>query len=131
MDTRNNSVNTQSSRGRQGLHDQDDSDHEDNNLSEKQAVVQQQPQDYTGSTNPASSAGRELVGRETSIVVLPDECAESIPTPKVRRIYGVRRRNFWVIFGIFLTTIIAAAVICGATGGTRHSSSISDNGKLQ
>lgn len=98
------SVNTRTSplRGCQDLRDQGDPDHQENYLSEKQAVVQQ-PQDYAGS---ASSAGRAVVGRGMSIVVLPEESADSTLVPKLRRICGVRRRNFWVIFGLVLTTVI-------------------------
>lgn len=132
MDTRKkDSVNTRTSalRGRQDLQDQYDSDHEENHLSEKQAIVQQ-PQDYASSTSSASSAGRAVVDRGTSIVVLPNESAKSGSMPKVRRVCGVRRRNFWVIFGLVLTTVIAAAVIGGTVGGTGHSNSTSDNGNI-
>ena len=43
----------------------------------------------------------------------------SPPEPRLRKICGIRRRNFWIIFGGALATIIAAAIIGGVGGGRR------------
>ncbi|MCJ1226336.1 hypothetical protein MMC12_002986 [Toensbergia leucococca] len=42
---------------------------------------------------------------------------------KIKRIYGVRRKTFWIIFGLALTIVILTAIVGGAVGATRHSSS--------
>lgn len=99
------------------LRGQDDSDNEDDILGEKQAVVDISP------TSPSSPSSTGSVDRGTPVPILPDKSAGWPPAPKVRRICGVRRRNFWIIFGVVLAIVVAAAVIGGAVGGTRHSSS--------
>ncbi|MCJ1266135.1 hypothetical protein MMC22_006017 [Lobaria immixta] len=99
------------------LRGQDDSDNEDDILCEKQAVVDISP------TSPSSPSSTGSVDRGTPVPILPDKSAGWPPAPKVRRICGVRRRNFWIIFGVILAIVVAAAVIGGVVGGTRHSSS--------
>lgn len=47
----------------------------------------------------------------------------SPPEPRARRICGLRRGIFWLLFGIVLAVVIVAAVVGGVVGGTRHSSS--------
>ncbi|KAI4199226.1 MAG: hypothetical protein LQ348_001922 [Seirophora lacunosa] len=47
----------------------------------------------------------------------------SPPEPRIRRICGLRRGIFWLMFGIVLAVVIVAAVVGGVVGGTRHSSS--------
>ncbi|KAL8852779.1 MAG: hypothetical protein Q9221_002409 [Calogaya cf. arnoldii] len=46
----------------------------------------------------------------------------SPPEPRTRRICGLRRGLFWLMFGIVLALIIVAAVVGGVVGGTRQSS---------
>ncbi|KAL8674315.1 MAG: hypothetical protein Q9168_001308 [Polycauliona sp. 1 TL-2023] len=46
----------------------------------------------------------------------------SAPEPRTRRICGLRRGLFWLMFGIVLALVIVAAVVGGVVGGTRHSS---------
>ncbi|KAL8755414.1 MAG: hypothetical protein Q9199_003667 [Rusavskia elegans] len=45
----------------------------------------------------------------------------SPPEPRTRRICGLRRGLFWLMFGIVLALVILAAVVGGVVGGTRHS----------
>lgn len=45
------------------------------------------------------------------------------PEPTPRRICGLRRRTFWILFVVVLAVIIAAAIVGGVVGGTRTSSS--------
>lgn len=52
----------------------------------------------------------------------------SPPEPRTRRICGLRRGMFWLMFGIVLAVVIVAAVVGGVVGGTRHSSSNGDQG---
>ncbi|KAL8819577.1 MAG: hypothetical protein Q9223_002021 [Gallowayella weberi] len=46
----------------------------------------------------------------------------SPPEPRTRRICGLRRGLFWLMFGIVLALVIVAAVVGGVVGGTRRSS---------
>ncbi len=57
------------------------------------------------------SAGRPVLTEEE---VAPD------PKANERRLCGMRRRAFWIGFGIILAVIIIAAIIGGAVGGTRR-----------
>lgn len=52
----------------------------------------------------------------------------SPPEPRARRICGLRRGVFWLLFGIVLAVVIVAAVVGGVVGGTRHSSSSDEKG---
>lgn len=45
------------------------------------------------------------------------------PEPKRRKICGLRRRNFWILFAVILAMVIAAAIIGGAIAGTRKTAS--------
>ncbi|KAL8771695.1 MAG: hypothetical protein Q9209_002886 [Squamulea sp. 1 TL-2023] len=56
-----------------------------------------------------------------------DDYMCSPPEPRVRRICGLRRGLFWLMFGIVLALIIVAAVVGGVIGGTKHSSRPSSN----
>ncbi|KAL8999652.1 MAG: hypothetical protein Q9169_001612 [Polycauliona sp. 2 TL-2023] len=47
----------------------------------------------------------------------------SPPEPRTRRICGLRRGLFWLMFGIVLALVIVAAVVGGVVGGTRRSTS--------
>lgn len=96
----------------QGLRDPDDSDHEDEYLSEKQATI------YMPDGSPNSTTSTTAVIRGNSVPVLADESASSSSEPKVRRTFGLRRRPFGIILGVIIAVIIAAAAIGGAVGGT-------------
>lgn len=41
------------------------------------------------------------------------------PKPEPRKICGMRRRNFWILFAIVLGIIVIAAIVGGAIAGTR------------
>lgn len=41
------------------------------------------------------------------------------PDANERRICGMRRRSFWILFAVILTIIVTAAIIGGVVGGTR------------
>ena len=43
----------------------------------------------------------------------------SPPEPKPRKICGMRRRNFWILFAVVLGIIVIAAIVGGAIAGTR------------
>ena len=43
----------------------------------------------------------------------------SPPEPRVRKMCGMRRRYFWVAFGLILAVIIAASIVGGLVGGRR------------
>ena len=45
--------------------------------------------------------------------------------PKRRKICGLRRRNFWILFAVIFAMIVAAAIIGGAIAGTRKTASSS------
>ncbi len=45
------------------------------------------------------------------------------PEPTPRKICGLRRRTFWILFMALLAVIIAAAIVGGVVGGMKHSSS--------
>ncbi|KAL8844399.1 MAG: hypothetical protein Q9176_001309 [Flavoplaca citrina] len=47
----------------------------------------------------------------------------SPPEPRARRICGLRRGLFWLMFGIVLALVIVAAVVGGVVGGTKNSPS--------
>lgn len=104
--------------------DHDDSENEDDYLSEKQAAADV-PQ-----TSPKWSSSTAGLDKATPVQVriLTDDSAGSPQAPKIRRICGVRRRKFWFVFGVILATVLAAAIVGGAIGGTRHfSSSVSQD----
>lgn len=52
----------------------------------------------------------------------PALAEEVVTDPKAndRRICGMRRRAFWILFSIILAIIAIAAIIGGAVGGTRR-----------
>ncbi|KAI4238715.1 MAG: hypothetical protein LQ349_000897 [Xanthoria aureola] len=50
-----------------------------------------------------------------------DHPVGSPPEPRTRRICGLRRGLFWLMFGVVLALVIVAAVVGGVVGGTRHS----------
>ena len=43
----------------------------------------------------------------------------SPPKPRVWKICGLRRRNFWILFGAILALIIVASIIGGVLGGRK------------
>ena len=47
------------------------------------------------------------------------------PEPKPRRICGLRRRTFWIVFVVLLALVIVAAIVGGVVGGMKHSSDTS------
>ena len=47
------------------------------------------------------------------------------PDPKPRRICGMRRRTFWILFTILLAVIVVAAIVGGVIGGMKHPSNTS------
>jgi len=45
------------------------------------------------------------------------------PEPSPRKLCGLRRWTFWILFIVLLAVIIAAAIVGGVVGGMKHSSS--------
>lgn len=99
---------------------------EDNDryLNEKQ-MIQAHEVPQASPTSPQSSMG-VLSPHDVQTKGLPDPMG-SPPEPRARRICGLRRGVFWLLFGIVLAVVIVAAVVGGVVGGTRHSSNSGDN----
>lgn len=97
-------------------------------LNEKQ-MIQAHELPQSSPTSPDSSMG-VLSPHETEQKGFgePMGCP---PEPRTRRIWGLRRGIFWLMFGIVLAVVIVAAVVGGVVGGTRHSSSSSSANKNQ
>lgn len=53
-----------------------------------------------------------------------DELVGKPPPPEDRKICGLRRRTFWVVFAVCLMAIVAAAVIGGVLGARRRDTSV-------
>ena len=53
-----------------------------------------------------------------------DELVGKPPPPGDRKICGLRRRTFWVVFAVCLMAIVAAAVIGGVLGARRRDASV-------
>lgn len=98
---------------------------EDNNryLNEKQ-MIQAHEVPQASPTSPQSSMG-VLSPHDAKAKGLASPMG-SPPEPRARRICGLRRGVFWLLFGIVLAVIIVAAVVGGVVGGTRHSSNSGD-----
>lgn len=105
-------------RGAHFLRNNVESDDEANYLYEKETAAFERPQ-----ASPQSPSSTTVLNRGTSSVKATDVVAGLPPEPKFRKIGGVRRRHFWIGFGIALAMVIAAAVAGGVIGATRHSSS--------
>ena len=73
-------------------------------------------------TYRAPTATTDTLG-SSNIFGQPWKNEEYVPLPaeKERRLYGVRRKVFWIIIGVALAIIAIAASIGGAIGGTRKS----------
>ena len=99
---------------------------EENNryLNEKQ-MIQAHEVPQTTPSSPDSSMG-VLSPQGTEQKGFADSIG-SPPEPRVRRICGLRRGVFWLLFGIVLAVVIVAAVVGGVVGGTRHSSGAGDS----
>ncbi|KAL8948953.1 MAG: hypothetical protein Q9222_004905, partial [Ikaeria aurantiellina] len=89
-------------------------------LNEKQ-MIQAHEMPQASPTSP-SSAGGVLSPQMSQHKTLNDSMG-SPPEPRTRRICGLRRGLFWLMFGVVLALVIVAAVVGGVVGGTRHSSS--------
>ncbi|KAL9609581.1 MAG: hypothetical protein Q9167_005654, partial [Letrouitia subvulpina] len=91
-------------------------------LNEKQMIQAHEiPQSTPTSATSGSSMGS--LGPNTPRLKTIEESIDSCPEPEDRRICGLRRRNFWVLFAVILVLVIVAAVVGGVVGGTRRSSS--------
>lgn len=108
-------------KGPHGLGDWGDLDDDDAYLNEKQiATVDHNEKDEESPISPGATlvADPESPHPKTIDDVVAIEPG-SPPEPKVRRICGMRRRNFWIVFGVILAVVIAASIIGGVAGGTR------------
>lgn len=94
-------------------------------LNEKQ-MIQAHEIPQTSPTSPESSMG-VLSPQEPQSKMIDDPMG-SPPEPRTRRICGLRRGIFWLLFAIVLALVIVAAVVGGVVGGTRHSSSNAGQG---
>ncbi|KAL9596182.1 MAG: hypothetical protein Q9219_005968 [cf. Caloplaca sp. 3 TL-2023] len=92
-------------------------------LNEKQ-MIQAHEIPQSSPTSPESSTG--ILSPQGTQHKGFAESLEPPPAPRARRICGLRRGIFWLLFGIVLAVIIVAAVVGGVVGGTRHSSNPSD-----
>ncbi|KAL8832951.1 MAG: hypothetical protein Q9170_004632 [Blastenia crenularia] len=93
-------------------------------LNEKQ-MIQAHEVPQSSPTSPESSMGvLSPLGTEQKSF---GDSMGSPPEPRARRICGLRRGIFWLLFGIVLAVIIVAAVVGGVVGGTRHSSKPGDD----
>ncbi|KAL8700798.1 MAG: hypothetical protein Q9201_005255 [Fulgogasparrea decipioides] len=88
-------------------------------LNEKQ-MIQAHEVPQSSPTSPESSMG-VLSPQEPQPKVFNDPMG-SPPAPRTRRICGLRRGMFWLMFGIVLALVIVAAVVGGVVGGTKRSS---------
>lgn len=98
---------------------------EENNryLNEKQMIQaheipQSTPTSPDSSTGALSPQGTEQKGFGAPL--------DPPPKPRTRRICGLGRGMFWLLFGIVLAVIIVVAVIGGVVGGARPPSSSSN-----
>ncbi|KAI9869959.1 MAG: hypothetical protein M1830_004888 [Pleopsidium flavum] len=73
--------------------------------------------------SPTTSMGMPFRGFSEKPALMDDLVAQ--PKPKEYRICGMRRKTFWIFFGVILGIIIIAAIIGGAVGGTRNNLSAS------
>ncbi|KAL8726902.1 MAG: hypothetical protein Q9166_006391 [cf. Caloplaca sp. 2 TL-2023] len=88
-------------------------------LNEKQ-MIQAHEVPQSSPTSPDSSMG--ALSPQSPYPKGLNDCMGSPPEPRIRRICGLRRGLFWLMFGIVLALVIVAAVVGGVVGGTRHSS---------
>ncbi|KAL9030320.1 MAG: hypothetical protein Q9196_001548 [Gyalolechia fulgens] len=98
---------------------------EENNryLNEKQ-MIQAHEIPLSSPTSPQSSMGvRSPLA--TQAIAFADPVG-SPPEPRLRRICGLRRGIFWLVFGIVLAVVIVAAVVGGVVGGIGHISTSGD-----
>ncbi|KAL8710458.1 MAG: hypothetical protein Q9220_004890 [cf. Caloplaca sp. 1 TL-2023] len=89
-------------------------------LNEKQ-MIQAHEVPQASPTSPSSAGG--VLSPQMSQHKTLNESMGSPPEPRTRRICGLRRGLFWLMFGVVLALVIVAAVVGGVVGGTRHSSS--------
>ncbi len=113
-------------KGPQGLRDFDDLDNGDAYLDEKQIAEKQIAtvhESESSEQTPISPGATLVADPESPHPKTIDEVVAvgpgSPPEPKVRKICGMRRRNFWVAFGVILATVIAASIIGGVVGGRK------------
>ncbi|KAL8735236.1 MAG: hypothetical protein Q9181_002912 [Wetmoreana brouardii] len=88
-------------------------------LNEKQ-MIQAHEVPQSSPTSPESSMG--VLSPQGPQPKMFDDPMGSPPAPRTRRICGLRRGMFWLMFGIVLALVIVAAVVGGVVGGTRRSS---------
>lgn len=93
-------------------------------LNEKQ-MIQAHEVPQSTPTSPDSSMG-VLSPQATEQKEFGDPMG-SPPEPRTRRICGLRRGTFWLIFGIVFAIVIVVAVVGGVVGGTRRASSASND----
>ncbi|KAL9016972.1 MAG: hypothetical protein Q9185_005667 [Variospora sp. 1 TL-2023] len=93
-------------------------------LNEKQ-MIQAHEVPQSTPTSPDSSMG-VLSPQVTEQKGFGDPMG-SPPEPRTRRICGLRRGTFWLIFGIVFAVVIVVAVVGGVVGGTRRASSASND----
>lgn len=104
-------------------------------FTEKEIRVDEKPQDSpTSMDSPMDSTLTSAMAGTTMVPETPctpakmktmDDELPLPPDPKPRRICGMRKRSFWVLFVVLLALIVAAALVGGIVGGMRHSSSTS------
>ncbi|KAL8659346.1 MAG: hypothetical protein Q9202_007170 [Teloschistes flavicans] len=89
-------------------------------LNEKQ-MIQAHEVPQSSPTSPESSMG--MMSPQTPQRKMMDDSIGSPPAPRTRRICGLRRGTFWLLFAIVSALIVVAAVVGGVLGGIRRSQS--------
>ncbi|KAL8640301.1 MAG: hypothetical protein Q9228_002766 [Teloschistes exilis] len=92
----------------------------DRYLNEKQ-MIQAHEVPQSSPTSPESSMG--MMSPQTPQVKMMDDSIGSPPAPRTRRICGLRRSIFWMLFAIVSALVIVAAVVGGVLGGIRRGQS--------
>ena len=108
----------------QGLLD-DDFDHPENYVNEKQAHSGVVPHEFVSPTTPGFTNQIGGSGPSPVTPVKPEQTEDSLssePDSQLpeQRICGLRRRHFWELFGFVLVIVLTAAVVGGVVGGLRR-----------
>ena len=121
--------------GPQGLRSWETLDDKHDYLHEKQIALVDET--LKGDHSPTSPGATLVEDAETPRPKTIDDGISvepgSPPAPNVRKICGMRRRNFWIAFGAVLVIVVVAAIVGGLVGGKRKktvNSSMAPGGSL-
>jgi len=109
-------------KGHKTMRDWVDLDDDEAHLNEKQIARVKETE--RGGQSPVSPGATLVADPETPHPKTIDHGVitglGSPPEPRVRKICGMRRRKFWIAFGVILAVVIAASIIGGVVGGGRQ-----------